>query len=95
MNSEAAGRGADEELWSAMEPGLDELVERLRPQDRDALLLRHFCLVLLRFLRLLWLSFSCAFCELIEVRHRNTRVFCLLHSLPRLLHLALELLDLD
>jgi RNA polymerase sigma factor (sigma-70 family) len=44
MNSESSARGSsgDDPLWSKLEMSLDELVERLRPAERDAVLLRFY-----------------------------------------------------
>ena len=50
---------------------------------RDALLLRHSYVLYVPF------------CGLIQVGYRHSCVFCFLHCLARLLHLALQLLDLD
>src|SRR6185369_15073159 len=37
----------------------------------------------------------CCWDILVEIGYRQARVFCLLHCLARLLHLALQFLDLD
>lgn len=41
MNSELSAQ-ASQQLWGRIEPALDELVDKLKPDDRDAILLRFY-----------------------------------------------------